>query len=441
VLLVLPTGGGKTVAFAYVVGSAVKLGRRVLILVHRVELIDLVAAALGRAGVSYGVVAPGFVECDAPVQIASVAFLARPKRLERWRNKFDLIVVDEAHHGVVGSWAKALDSQSDAPVLGVTATPERLDGRGLGEIFEVIVEGPSTATLIAAGWLCRFVCYEPAAAPDMSGARIRAGDYAVEDLRERMNGVVIGAAVAEYRRLCPGVPSIAFCIDIEHSKAVAAAFVTAGVRAVHVDGDTPDSERRSAIAGLADGSVDVIANVNLFGEGVDVPAIGAAILLRPTHSLALYLQQVGRALRPSASKERASILDFAGNVARHGLPDAPRAWSLDAKPRRQRKKSDGPLLRKCSSCSALNRAGAHECAACGTDLRTPHERTEIEMRLREAQRREQEDAVTRMLPHERWAWAGADEGRLRIVARISHYSRGWVFYQRQRALELLPKAR
>ena len=162
--------------------------------------------------------------------------------------------------------------------------------------------------------------------------KIRAGDFAIEDIRDAMGGVVIGAAVDEYARLCPGVPAVAFCVDRAHSEAVAERFRAGGRRAAHVDGETPANDRRNAIASLGNGGLDVLCNCGLISEGVDVPAIGAAILLRPTASVALYLQQVGRALRPSPGKDRAIILDFAGNVARHGLPDEPRAWSLDAKP-------------------------------------------------------------------------------------------------------------
>ena len=234
--------------------------------------------------------------------VASVAFLSRPARLARWTGKFDLIIIDEAHHAVAGSWARVLASQPKARILGVTATPQRLDGLGLRSQFDAMVVGPTTGDLIRDGWLATFVVYEPTAAPDMSAAKIRGGDFAIEDQRAAMGGVVIGAAVTEYQRICPGAPAVVFCVDIDHSQRVAEVFRAAGVRAAHVDGETAASDRRSAIAGLSNGTVDVICNCGLISEGVDVPAIGAAILLRPTASLALYLQQVGRALRPRQAK-------------------------------------------------------------------------------------------------------------------------------------------
>ncbi len=263
-----------------------------LILAHRQEIIAQIEVALKLAGVEYGLIAPVQPETEAPAQIASIATIAR--RLKRWRQSFDFIVVDEAHHAVAGSWAAVLASQPRARILGVTATPERLDGRGLGEIFDAMVAGPSTAELIAGDFLCPPAVYEPIAAPDLSGARILAGAFAIEDLRATMSGVVIGAAVTEYKRLCPRVPAVAFCVDVAHRKAVAESFRASGIKAMHVDGETPAAERRAAIAALGSGELDVLCNCSLFGEGVDVPNIGAAILLRPTASLALCLQQVGR---------------------------------------------------------------------------------------------------------------------------------------------------
>jgi superfamily II DNA or RNA helicase len=433
VLFQLATGAGKTEIFTSDIGAAAAAGERVLILVHRVELIEQVDRALWRRGVAHGIIAPGFCETRHAVQIASVQAFVR--RLERWRGKFDLVVVDEAHHSVASTWARALESQPGARVLGVTATPERGDGRGLAEQFDHLITGPSTAELIAAGFLSGFTVFSPARDPDLSGARIRAGDFAIEDIRAAMGGVVIGAAVTEYKRLCPGVPAVAFCVDVAHSQAVAERFRDAGVRAVHIDGGTPPAERRAAIAALGNGGLDVVTNCGLVSEGVDVPAIGAAILLRPTQSLALYLQQVGRALRPSPGKNRALILDFAGNASRHGLPDAPRAWTLDARPRRLREKADAPSLRRCSACGALNRPKVMECVECGGDLRTARERAEIAMKLQEERRREAAEKLRRFPRWKQIAWAGADERRLGLVAEINGWKAGWVYHQRQRALE------
>ena len=427
----LPTGGGKTVILAEIIRKVAANGGRVLVLVHRCELLEQTSRALALLGIAHGMIAPGAPATADAVQIAMVATFNR--RLETSRDRFALVVVDECHHAVAGSWAAVLASQPRARVLGVTATPERLDGRGLGERFEALIVGPSVAELIAAGFLAPFIVYEPAR-PNLDGAKMRGGDFAAEDLRNRMGGLVIGAAVAEYRRLCSGAPAIAFCVDRKHSEDVATVFVAAGFRARHLDGDTPPAERRATIADLAGGRLDVITNCGLISEGLDVPNVAAVLMLRPTASSALFLQQTGRALRPAPGKARAIILDFAGNCARHGLPDAPRAWSLDSRPRRQRDKGDAPPLRRCPSCSALNPPGAFECEECAADLRTPRERREIELQLAEARRREEEDFVASLPRHAAIAWAGADPERLRLVARLQGFKPGWAFYQRERAL-------
>jgi superfamily II DNA or RNA helicase len=244
-----------------------------------------------------------------------------------------------------------------------------------------------------------------------------------------MDGVVIGAAVEEYQRLCSGLPTVVFCVDRAHSETVAERFRAAGVRAAYVDGETPATERRRAIEGLGVGAVDVLCNCGLISEGVDIPAIGAAILLRPTQSLALYLQQVGRALRPAPNKAKAVILDFAGNTMRHGMPDSPRDWSLDAKPHREREGRKGVGYRRCNACGAVNHAGAHSCIECRADLRTPKERREIEMRLQQARRAEAREKLLKYPVRDRIRWAGADARRLRFVAEISGFKPGWVYYR------------
>jgi len=429
VLYQLPTGAGKTRVFTFIATSAMARGKRVLILVHRQELREQVVASLESLGVACGVIAPGAPETSHAVQVASVQTIAR--RLYRWRDAFDLLVIDEAHHAVAGTWARVIEAMPNAKVLGVTATPERLDGRGLVDVFSEMVAGPSVAELTDGSFLAPFRVFAPESAPDMSGAHIRAGDFAVEDMRSAMDGVVIGAAVEEYQRLAHGLPSVAFCVDRAHSEAVAARFRGAGIAAAHVDGETQAKERRDAIAALGDGRLSVLCNCGLISEGVDVPAIGAAILLRPTASLALYLQQAGRALRPAPGKERALLLDFAGNCMRHGLPDAPREWSLESKPRRQRETDTEERARHCKSCGAINKPRAATCCECGADLRTPRERAEIEMRLREAEHAALRARIVGMGYRGRLEWAGADKAKLALVSVFCGYKDGWVFRRLQ----------
>ena len=204
----------------------------------------------------------------------------------------------------------------------------------------------------------------PPNSPDLSRVQIRAGDYAVEQLSDIMSGgMIVDGAVTEYERLCAGAPAIAFCVDIKHSKLVAEAFRRAGYRAEHVDGTTPRRARRELIAALDNGDLDILSNCGLISEGLDVPGVVAAILLRPTRSLALYLQMVGRALRPG--KPMAHVLDHAGNTYRHGLPTARRYWSLHG-----RQQPDGAAdgLVRCPHCGAMNERGTEVCENCGAQL-------------------------------------------------------------------------
>jgi superfamily II DNA or RNA helicase len=245
--------------------------------------------------------------------------------------------------------------------------------------------------------------------------------------------VVISSAVSEYRRLCPGAPAIAFCVDIAHSQSVTRAFVDDGWRAAHLDGTTPRDERQAMIAALAGGELDVISNCGLISEGVDVPAVVAAILLRPTLSRALYLQQVGRALRPG--KPKALILDHAGCIARHGLPDEDYPWSLEGRD----KGSSVQGGRQCEGCGAFNPPTARLCSECGAALLAadPPEPSSGagKIRLERASVLSEIDAADEAA----WLaaasydtaihWAGHDQARLRLVARARGYKPGWVYYR------------
>jgi superfamily II DNA or RNA helicase len=274
----LPTGGGKTVIFVHIIAAVVARGRRVRILVHRAELIDQTSRVLAAHGVEHGVIAPGYAPSLAPVQIASVMTLVR--RLASWKDAFDFLVADEAHHAVAASWQTILDAYPDARVLGVTATPERLNGRGLGEFFEELIVGPSSAELTKLGFLAPAVVYAQSQEIDLRGIHTRAGDYDRGELEERMlSGGLVGDAALHYRKLASGVLAIAFCVGIKHSLATAEAFVKAGCRARHVDGETPAEERRAAMAGLAAGEIDIITNCSLISEGFDAPAVGALLIM------------------------------------------------------------------------------------------------------------------------------------------------------------------
>jgi len=370
VLLVAPTGSGKTVLFSSIAHQATLKGKRVLILVHRRELLRQTSRTLDDFGVAHGSISAGMSTFQwHAVQIASVQTLV--KRMERLRWAPDLIIVDECHHATgTTTWGKVLAHYAAARVLGLTATPQRLDGQGLGiqadGFFEHMILGPTVADLTARGYLAPAVIYAPrGSGVDLSGVKTRGGDYAADQVTAAMDKPCItGDAVAHYRRLCPGEPAIAFCASVTHAEHVAAAFSAAGYAAASVDGKMEPGIRAARIADLGAGRLQVLTSCEIISEGVDVPVVAAAILLRPTQSLGLYLQQVGRVLRPAPGKERAVVLDHVGNVYRHGLPDDEREWSLLGRPKGAKADPAEAPVRQCEQCFAVHRP-APVCPRCG----------------------------------------------------------------------------
>lgn len=401
-LYVLPTGGGKTVVFCYVgltTGSRLRstsnpeLGyKRVLILVHRIELLRQTSAKLYENGVEHGIINAKFTpNYNANIQIASVQTLAPRIRKGTARLDYDLIIVDEAHHSVAGTWSFIISSIRKAnpkcKVMGVTATPIRSDGTGLGDIFDDIIIGPSIKELTALGNLVQSIVFAPAEKLDLSAVKMKDGDYDLNDLESIVdNTMITGNAVDYYRRLCAHKPAIVFCCSRAHAEHVAEQFRMAGFKSQAVDGKTEDAQRRGILNGLANGNMEVVTSCDLISEGTDIPAVTCAILLRPTQSLGLFLQQVGRALRPSPGKTNAIILDHVGNCLTHGLPDDDREWSLEGVEKLgKRKKDEEPtiLIKQCPTCFAMHKP-ASVCPQCGHVYQTEgREVDQIDGELRE----------------------------------------------------------
>jgi DNA repair protein RadD len=360
-LMVLPTGGGKTCIIATISANAAARDRRVLIMVHRRELIHQASSKLNWVGLQHGIIAAGIPPSDHAVQIASVQTLAR--RLGRIDLQPSLIIIDEAHHATAGQWARILDHWPDAYRLGVTATPCRLDGCGLRSVFDSLVLGPSVADLIFAGYLSPARIYAPPVVADLQGIRSRGGDYANDQAAAAMDRpTVTGDAIAHYQRLAAGQQAIAFCCNVNHAVSVCDAFKTAGISSELLLGNTTDREQ--VVADFAAHRIRVLVTVDVVSEGFDVPAASCAILLRPTQSLGLYLQQVGRVLRPAPGKDAALILDHVGNVTRHGFPDDPRKWSLAEGIVRGGRGTAAPSVRTCPECFAAFKP-APICPMCG----------------------------------------------------------------------------
>mgnify|MGYP001563702549 CR=1 FL=1 len=363
VLIQSPTASGKTVLIAHMLRHATSKGYRAWFVVHRRELVKQSVATLTEAaGLDVGIVAAGFPgNRKQNVQVCSIQTL-------RGRQSMlpdpSLIIWDECHHVAAGSWSEIFTTYSRAAHIGLTATPERLDGVGLGGWFKELVTGPTVTELIDDGWLSPFKIFAPPG-PDVSAVHIMAGDYNRKELSSVMDGsAIMGDVLTHYRKLANGKRMVLFAWSISSSIDLAARFCAAGIAAEHVDGTTSMDGRDAAMERFRRGQTLVLTNVDLFGEGLDVPAIEAVALLRPTQSLMLYLQQVGRALRPAPGKDYAVILDHAGNALRHGLPDDARAWSLQSG-RRKRVGDDAAPIRQCPQCYAVMPAARPACMECG----------------------------------------------------------------------------
>lgn len=362
-LYVLPTGGGKTVCFSYISAGVAKNKKRVWIIAHRRELLKQISDALRLAGVRHATLTGG--NAGIPRSDVIVASVFTLKNRLKHMQAPHLIIGDEAHHFAPGStWHKCIEAFPNARVLGVTATAVRTDGVGLGDCFDTLIEGCSVSELTARGFLSPAEVYAPATI-DVSAVHRRGGDYVTTELAEAADKPTItGSAVEHYRRLAGGKRAVAFCCSIAHAKHVAADFRAAGYASEHVDGKMDDHIRDRVIQQFRDGVVQVLTSCDLISEGFDLPSIECAILLRPTESLGLYLQQVGRAIRISPGKTKTIVLDHAGNTRKHGFIDEPRKWSLAGIEKATRAESI-PRVTTCERCFACYSPSVGICPRCG----------------------------------------------------------------------------
>jgi DNA repair protein RadD len=408
VLAVLPTGGGKTVCFSYIAQAASIKGNRVLILVHRQELLDQASRAMP---VPHGIIAANrAMDLSHTVQVASVQTVARRLHLLP-RDFFQLLVVDEAHHTTAGTWAKVIEHFSQAKLLGVTATPIRGDGRGLGEHYQAMVQGPTAAELTSEGYLAPARVLAPPGF-DSAGLRKRMGDFDTKQAEQRV-GTIMGDCLGHYRKHLSGQTAIAFCCSVAHAEAVAHLFQSAGIAAASIDGTMNTSTRRELLADLGTGRLKVLTSCALIGEGVDVPSVGGCILLRPTASVGLHLQMIGRCLRPQPGKT-AVVLDHVGNTLRLGHHLEERDWTLDGL--RKRDREAAPSVKVCPTCFATSPSAAQVCRDCG-HVFAPPERRE----LKQVDGELQEIAVTKR----RQQGKATDLEALRELAQQRGYKRGW----------------
>lgn len=362
-VLVAPTGFGKTHTTATIVRNAVERGKRVWFMAHLREILEDTSRKLRKENIAHGFIMAGMHgDGSKPVQVVSVQTVVR--RLARVKRP-DLLIIDEAHLAVADTYRKVIEGCGNPLLLLLTATPQRLDGRGLGEIADTIVPTCSTADLIEEGLLSPIRYFAPQA-HDLSGIATVAGDYNKKQLAAKMDKPsIIGSAVGHYRRLAHGRQAIAFCCSIEHARHTAEQFRAAGYRAVAISGESDSQERRDALADLKAGRLDVVCNCALWVAGVDAPNVSCIILLAPSKSLTKFLQSVGRGVRIAEGKDDLIVLDHANLAATHGLPTDDREWTLEGNRSRGKKRDpDDIAVKTCPKCFSVVRSVVQRCQ-CG----------------------------------------------------------------------------
>lgn len=403
VAMVSATGSGKSMTLTAIVAKERDRGQYVLVLAHRQELITQLSDTMGRMEIRHQVIAANkvvrfaakqsmenhgvnYVDPNARVMVASVQSMREAKiaDLAKLGNKLT-VVQDEFHHATKKSktWGGVLTPLLNAGArgLGPTATPCRADGQGLSRetdgYADVIVEGPSMRWLIDNGYLSQYKIYCPPTDLRLDNVETSktTGDYKEKELKAEIGrSHIVGDIVSHYLKICPGKRGITFTVGVDTAEEVAEEYRKRGVPAVALSGRNADEERVQAIRDLKSGKILQIVNDSLIGEGVDIPAVEVVSFARPTQSYALYAQMFGRALRPFEGKSHAIIIDAVSNVMRHGLPDAPREWSLDRRERRTGK-SEPSTVRVCTACAAVYERFRDACPDCGEPVPKPAQRS------------------------------------------------------------------
>lgn len=383
ILLTGATGIGKTTLGAMIAEGVGRKGNRAIFSTHKIEILEQLIETFARYNIPHGIIAAGYTESpDEPIQIAMIETLRR--RIHKLKYQPQLLVIDEAAHAVCNSWSAVIEAFPGVKVIGLTACPTRGDGKGLGKWFQHLINGPQVGELIELGWLSPFEVW--GANPlDLSKVKTKMGEFDADDLEVIMEDPTItGNVLAEYQKHLNGKRALGFGVSIRHSKMLAAAFVDAGIPAAHVDGTTPPAERKMNMAAFRKGTVKVLFNVGLFGEGVDVPLCDGVLDVNPRKSLSDVMQRFGRQARPvfadgmpidtveernaaiaAGPKPISKYIDHAGNILRHGFPDEYHEWLLADKPKKKTKDAAEVAVKQCPMCYYVHRPAPH-CPACGS---------------------------------------------------------------------------
>lgn len=452
VILQLPTGAGKTRIAAEITRllTAKSHGQgHALFLAPRRELVTQAAARIERHGVTPGIIMAGeSSDPERTVQVASFDTLhARAIRSSRIElPPADLVIVDECHLALAESRKQILAGYPTAWVIGLTATPARGDGRGLGEIFDAIVRGPSIKELVAAGHLVPLRYFAPSK-PDLERMKFdRDGDYQAKELGHRMNSpALIGDIVVQWKRIAQGRSTVVYCVDRRHAENVLHAFLKAGVKAEELDATTPDKERKQILQRVNDGTTTVLVNIFIMSYGIDIPRLACAVLARPTRNITLYLQTLGRVMRTLDGKKDAIVIDHAGAIADNGFADEDIPWSLASKApvkemlRQHQELQETPKPIECPNCHAVFH-GQRACPVCGTKViadRDPIPMYQVDLkelrRQEEKLQRRRDRTYNVQRKHETYS-------TIKAYGDAHGYKSGWAFHSYREFFGAEPKS-
>lgn len=425
ILLVLPTGSGKSIIFGKIISNILENNKKVSWLVHRRNLVKQMKATLIKHfNINPGVIMAGDnYDLDNNVQLCSKDTFSRRLKLgEKWNIDTDILLIDEGHRAIAKSYKDIIDIYSNKIIIGCTATPCRADGRGLGEVYDTIIEVASVKELTDQGYLSPVEYYAPVEV-ELDGVTVRMNDYAIDELARKMiNKKIIGDAVHNWLNLACNENTLVYGVNVKHSIALRDEYIRMGVPAAHLDARHTDDEREEVFNKMERGEIKVICNVGLYQEGMDVPSISCVQIVRPTKSLALYRQMVGRGLRLFDGKKWCRVLDHGNVIDEHGFIDEEIEWTLDGKEMAWKRKIPREKEEKLVKCRVCNKVfkGMNKCPDCGTPLKTFGKRIEaIEAELKKINDEEKEDRIKKRL------WFGMFKG----YAIKKGYKDGWAFHK------------
>lgn len=415
VLIVSPPGSGKSVVIAEIARLTALKKNRVLFFVHRQELVEQIKES--------------FIEQGVDLNYCTIMTVGKVANRLKILPKPNLIIVDESQHSRAKTYQKIFNYYSDVPRLGFTGSPWRLSGKGFKDIYSVMVQGPKTKWLIDHHKLAPFTVYGYQLGDKNMLRHGSTGDYTKRSMDNYTRSIIHGSIVKSWLKFAKDRKTIVYCHSVSFSKKVAQAFRNAGINAVHADAKTPESKRDKIMTDFKKGKIKVLCNVELYGEGVNVPDCSCVVLLRPTESLVIYLQQSMRCMRYQPNKH-AVIIDQVGNFEKFGLPDQDRQWTLEDRekhPHREGSTTDGPAIKTCPECFAVIEAKNVTCPLCGhdfsTEIRRIKQRKDQELSAIKTQKfhidliaRKKVSELTSM--HE-----------LSLYAKAKGYKHGWIFYQ------------